>query len=142
MSDIEKVMIEFVHQAGEVFDLEQFQMDDVVVEPREETAFCTMTVAEVAHVDSDTMYCFCLIPAETEFNQTLVENFFDHFRTVEDHFTEDFVGMCVMWKKLNSDEFWYMWRADTGAIGLFHSVLSMDVYEDIEEQEPDAGDDA
>jgi hypothetical protein len=135
MSDAKETLVDFIHQAGEIFGLEQFQMEELEITPKEETTFCAMTTTDLVYVDMDTMYYFCMIPAETEFNQTLVENCFDHFRQLEDKYSEDYTGIRVLWKKWEAEDFWYMQRLDSGEIGLFHSLLSIDYYEDLNQEE-------
>ena len=138
MSAKEK-LLELIHSAGDVLGFEE--LEDANLEPEvervEDVEFPVYTT-DILREETNEVYRFCFVefaPALSE----LIPFYFAQYRELEAESIEEYDG-AVLFVKTDGEEedFWYIYRTETGEVGLFHSDYSLD--EDDEDDEDEDAD--
>lgn len=131
-------LLDFVHYAGETLGFEELtdpELDLEVerVEEAEYPVYCT----DILREETNEVYRFCLIESPPPLSEQ-IPFFFEQFRGIESASLEEYDG-AVLFVRAEGDaedeDFWYVYRTETGEVGLFHSDFSLD-----EEDDEDMGD--
>jgi hypothetical protein len=138
MSAKEK-LLDFIRNAGEVLGFEELEgtdgdMDVQKVEDAEFPVYCT----DILREETNEVYRFCFLESPPALDEQ-IPFFFEQYRELEAECVEEYDGAVLFLKaETEDDDFWYIYRTETGEIGLFHSDYSHD--EDDEDEDEDLDD--
>jgi hypothetical protein len=124
MSDPADTLLEFIHQVGDTFGIEQFHEPEILFTPHEETTFTSLVWTEVIWIDRRMLCRLYLLPPDVEIDFSLIEYFFDMYRELEVNCFDEAFRVCILVKSWHANEFWYI-RRSRAFLGLFHSQLSL-----------------
>ncbi len=130
---------EFLNQVGERFgfdDLAEMELtdEDIVSEPGD------VFFLDVVREETGEAFRFFLFHKSPNLNSD-AEEFFDRYRDFEIENEDEHEGSVILWKGVEDENFRYMFRTDSGEIGLFFSEFSVDDDEDFEDEDDDDEDD-
>ncbi|HEY3295192.1 MAG TPA: hypothetical protein VGL38_07120 [bacterium] len=135
MSAKEK-LLDFIRYAGATLgfdDLEEpeLELDVERLEDVAYPAYCT----DILREETNEVYRFCFVESLPSLAEQ-IPFFFEQYRELESVSLEEYDGAVLFVKTDTEDQdFWYVYRTETGEIGLFHSDYSLD--EDGEDGEDD-----
>ncbi len=129
----------FIRYAGTVFGFDELQDSDIEidvsrVEDPDYPFYCT----DVARDETDEVFRFCLLEKPVPLEEG-VEYYFARFRELEEDYAGEFEGGVLLLKPDADDDedFWYIYRTESGEVGLFHSELSLDDEADEDDDDDD-----
>jgi len=135
MSAKEK-LLEFIRQSGEALGFEELEDPDLDVEVErvedvENPFYCT----DILREETNELYRFCLMDSSLTLD-VLIPSWFEQYRELEAEGIDEYDGEVLFVRKEGEAEgFWYLYRTETGEVGLFHSDYSLDDDGDEEEDE-------
>lgn len=141
MSAKEKLLA-FISHAGEVFGYEELTDTDLDIDvARTEDPDHPFYYTDLAREETGEVFRFCLLENRAPLEETL-DYFFGQYRELEAEYADEFAAATLLLRPdISGDEdpsFFYVFRTDSGEIGLFHSELSLEAgwgEEDDEEDE-------
>jgi hypothetical protein len=138
MSAKEK-LLEFVHHAGELFGFEEFGELDLELDvERTDDPVHPLYFTDLSREEEAEVYRFCLAETPGPLEEML-PGYFELFRELEESYADQFESAVLLVK--NDDEnpdFFYLYRIESGEVGLFHSDLSIEDEEDEDEDGEDS----
>ncbi len=93
---------------------------------------------DIVRDETEELFRFCIYPRMLDLNSDAAD-LFDSYRELEAEASDEHEG-CVLLVKGDRDEsFWYLFRTDSGEIGLFSSEYSMEDDDDEDDDEEEDG---
>jgi hypothetical protein len=137
MSAKEK-LLEFIHQSGEVLGFDELEDPALEVEvERVEDADNPFYCTDILREETNEVYRFCLMDASLTL-EVMIPGWFEQYRELEAECIDEYDGAVLFVKKEGEDDaFWYLYRTETGEIGLFHSEHSLEEGEGDDEDDED-----
>jgi hypothetical protein len=126
MSAKEK-LLEFIHQSGEALGFEELEDPDLDVEvERIEDVENPFYCSDILREETNEIYRFCLMEASLTL-EIMIPFWFEQYRELEAECIDEYDGAVLFVKHEGEAEgFWYLYRTETGEVGLFHSDYSLD----------------
>jgi len=122
-----ETLTDFVRHAGETLGFEELEDPDLDMEvERVEDAEYPVYCTDILREETNEVYRFCFMESPPSLGE-LIPFFFEQYRELEAETQEDYDGAVLFMKSSDEDEdFWYIYRTETGEVGLFHSDFSLD----------------
>ncbi|MBI5058721.1 hypothetical protein HZB60_02935 [candidate division KSB1 bacterium] len=135
MSQVAEKLTQFVRQAGELFEFEDFE-DLEIGETEvfdEETGIVSI---DIVREDTDELFRFCVFDRELDLNAEIAE-LFDLYRELEFEVADEHSGSVLLCKGATADEFIWVYRNESEEIGIYHSEFSVDAEDDDDDDDED-----
>jgi hypothetical protein len=132
-------LLAFIRYAGEVFGYDELQESDLEIEvSRVEDPDFPFYCTDLAREETDEVFRFCLLENSVPLEEGL-EYYFARFRELEEDYSGEFEGGVLLLRPdvTDDEDFWYIYRTESGEVGLFHSVLSIDDDDDEDDDDDD-----
>ena len=139
MSAKEK-LLDFINYTGQLFEYEEFDDPDLDFEvERNDDPMYPYYSTDLVREETNEVYRFCLQETVVPLEE-IVSFYAEQFRELEAECGDEYDGVILLVRPdvEEAEDFWYLYRVETGEIGFFHSDLSLDD-DDEEEEEDESG---